>query len=143
MLLFGSRRTAVLIASSLGLLGLMAAAGAATGSKSEPPARSIAVAARSSAQQQAVANHLRTKGAIFYGAWWCPACTQQKALFGKEAGGRLPYLECTDASGSARCSAAEIRAFPTWDMPGKPRLVGVQSVDELARWSGFASPGAR
>jgi hypothetical protein len=22
-------------------------------------------------------------------------------------------------------------------MPGKPRLVGVQSVEELARWSGF------
>jgi hypothetical protein len=143
MLLFGSRRNAVLIACSLGLLGLMATAGAATSRKSEPPAQASAAAARSSSQQLAVANHLRSRGAIFYGAWWCPACTQQKALFGKEAGGSLPYLECSDASGSARCSAAEIRAFPTWDMPGKPRLVGVQSVEELARWSGFESPGAR
>ena len=137
MLLFGSRRNAVLIACSLGLLGLMATAGAATGRKSEPPAQASAVAARSNSQQQAVANHLRTRGAIFYGAWWCPACTQQKALFGKEAGARLPYVECTDAKGSQICSAAGVRAFPTWDMPGKPRLVGVQSVEELARWSGF------
>jgi hypothetical protein len=133
-----SRRTALLIACSLGLLGLVATASAQTGERAEPQlAQAKAAPAASSALQQALANHLKARGAQFFGAWWCPACTQQKALFGKEAGARLPYVECTDAKGSARCSAAGVRAFPTWDMPGKPRLVGVQSVQELARWSGF------
>jgi hypothetical protein len=122
----------------MGLLGVLATASAQTGERAAPQvAQARASLASSSSQQQALANHLKTRGAVFYGAWWCPACTQQKALFGKEAGARLPYVECTDASGSARCSAAGIRAFPTWDMPSKPRLVGVQSVEELARWSGF------
>jgi hypothetical protein len=138
MLHLKPRRTALLITCSMGLLGVLATASAQTGERAAPQvAQARASLASSSSQQQALANHLKTRGAVFYGAWWCPACTQQKALFGKEAGARLPYVECTDASGSARCSAAGIRAFPTWDMPSKPRLVGVQSVEELARWSGF------
>jgi hypothetical protein len=133
-----SGRTALLIACSLGVLGLVATASAQTGERAQQQlAQARAALTASSALQQALANHLKARGAQFFGAWWCPACTQQKALFGKEAGARLPYVECTDAKGSARCSAAGVRAFPTWDMPGKPRLVGVQSVEELARWSGF------
>jgi hypothetical protein len=138
MLPLRSRRTALLIACSMGLVGVVATASAQPGERAAPRlAQTRTALTGSSAQQQALASHLKTRGAQFYGAWWCPACTQQKALFGKEAGARLPYVECTDASGSARCSAAGIRAFPTWDMPGKPRLVGVQSVEELSRWSGF------
>ena len=138
MLHLKPRRIALLITCSMGLLGVVAIARAQTGERVAPQvAQARAALASPSSQQQALAIHLKTRGAVFYGAWWCPACTQQKALFGKEAGARLPYVECTDASGSARCSTAGIRAFPTWDMPSKPRLVGVQSVEELARWSGF------
>ncbi|QVL53335.1 MAG: hypothetical protein KFB97_02770 [Cyanobium sp. M30B3] len=138
MLPLRSRRAALLIACSLGLVGVVATASAQTGERAAPRlAQARAALTGSSARQQALANHLKARGAIFFGAWWCPACTQQKALFGKQAGAQLPYVECTDAKGSARCSAAGIRAFPTWDMPGKERLVGVQSVEELARWSGF------
>ncbi|MFM7753813.1 MAG: hypothetical protein ACKO58_05410 [Cyanobium sp.] len=138
MLPLGSRRAALLIACSLGLVGVVATASAQTGERAAPQlAQAKAAQAASSARQQALANHLKARGAQFFGAFWCPACTQQKALFGKQAGARLPYVECTDAKGSQICSAAGVRAFPTWDMPGKPRLVGVQSVEELARWSGF------
>lgn len=137
MLPLGSRRAALLIACSLSLVGVVATASAQTGERAAPQLAQAKAAGASSAQQQALANHLKARGAQFFGAWWCPACTQQKALFGKEAGARLPYVECTDAKGSQICSAAGVRAFPTWDMPGKPRLVGVQSVEELARWSGF------
>ena len=137
MVPLGSRRAALLIACSLGLVGVVATASAQTGERAGPQLAQAKTAGTSSARQQALANHLKARGAQFFGAWWCPACTQQKALFGKEAGARLPYVECTDARGSQICSAAGIRAFPTWDMPGKPRLVGVQSVEELARWSGF------
>jgi hypothetical protein len=144
MLFFRSRHPALLIACSMGVLGVVATASAHSGNRPQPAqaqgeqlAQARAVQPASSTQQRAVANHLKARGAVFYGAYWCPACSQQKALFGKEAGAQLPYVECTEASSSARCSAASIRAFPTWDMPSKPRLVGVQSVEELARWSGF------
>ena len=137
MVFFRSLPSTLLIAGSVSLLGVVATTSGLSGDRAPQLAQARTALSSSTAQQQALANHLRARGASFYGAWWCPACTQQKALFGKEAGARLPYVECTDASGSARCSAAGIRAFPTWDMPGKPRLVGVQSVAELARWSGF------
>jgi hypothetical protein len=137
MVFFRSKPSTLLILCSMGLLGVVATVRAQTGERTPQLAQARAALSASTSQQQALANHLKARGAVFYGAYWCPACTQQKALFGKEAGARLPYVECTDASGSARCSAASIRAFPTWDMPGKPRLVGVQSMEELARWSGF------
>jgi hypothetical protein len=137
MVFFRSKPSTLLILCSMGLLGVVATVRAQTGERTPQLAQARAALSASTSQQQALANHLKARGAVFYGAYWCPACTQQKALFGKEAGARLPYVECTDASGSARCSAASIRAFPTWDMPGKPQLVGVQSMEELARWSGF------
>jgi hypothetical protein len=94
----------------------------------------------STAEQKALSEHLRRKGAVFYGAWWCPACFKQKYLFGKEAVGRLPYVECDKSdSGRERCKAAGIRAFPTWVM-GSSRVEGVQTIEELKRWSGF--PGS-
>jgi glutaredoxin len=76
-------------------------------------------------------------GAVFYGAWWCPACFKQKNLFGQEAGRRLPYVEC-DLSDSGRevCKAADIRAYPTWIL-GEKRIEGVQTIEELKRWSDF------
>ena len=86
---------------------------------------------------------LSKRGAIFYGAWWCPACLAQKSLFGKEAGAQLPYLECDKTDeGRQRCRAAQIRAFPTWELDGK-RLEGVQSVEELRVWSGHPAGGPK
>lgn len=91
----------------------------------------------STADQIALADWLRQRGAIFYGAWWCPACFQQKNLFGKEAGNRLPYVECDkEEAGRQRCGVARVQAFPTWALDGR-RLVGVQTLEELKRWSGY------
>jgi hypothetical protein len=91
----------------------------------------------STAEQLALSDHLRRRGVLFYGAWWCPACFQQKNLFGQEAGDRLPYVECAKSqAGRERCQAAEIRAYPTWIL-GDRRLEGVRSLEELKRWSGF------
>jgi glutaredoxin len=96
----------------------------------------------STPEQLALSDHLRQKGVVFYGAWWCPACFRQKNEFGKEAGNRLPYVECekTDAD-RERCSAAGIRAFPTWVM-GEQRVEGMQTIEQLKRWSGFSGLGA-
>ena len=152
MLPAGSRRSVLLIACTLGLLGGLARADAAgvggALSQATPPASTSPRVGEplehSTPTQVALGNHLRDRGAIFYGAWWCPACFQQKNLFGKEAGNRLPYVECDqDDGGRQRCSAAGIRAFPTWDLPGKPRLEGVQSLEELAAWSDFQAAGVQ
>jgi hypothetical protein len=133
-------RSLLLLGLSTLALGLVATAGSAAGSASSGSSSPHVgePLKPSNAEQKALSEHLRRRGAVFYGAWWCPACFQQKNLFGKEAGNRLPYVECdkTDA-GRAICQAANIRAYPTWDLPGKPRLEGVQSLDELKSWSGY------
>jgi hypothetical protein len=137
---------------SLAIAGLLAGAVLAGLSAGEERARAGGAAGSttphigealqaSNSDQLSLTEYLRRRGALFYGAWWCPACFRQKHLFGKEAGNRLPYVECdkTDA-GRERCKAADIRAYPTWVM-GDRRLEGVQSLEELKRWSGY--PGAR
>ena len=85
--------------------------------------------------------HLKAIGARFYGAWTCPACFKQMNLFGKQAGAELPYVECRKPQmlpkQAESCSAADIRAYPTWVLPDGRRKVGVQSLDALSRWSGL------
>ena len=49
------------------------------------------------------------------------------------------------ASTSKACSAARVRAYPTWDFNGD-RREGVLTIEELAVWSGFptkASAGGK
>lgn len=97
----------------------------------------------STAQQLALSEHLRRVGALFYGAWWCPACFMQKNLFGQQAGNRLPYVECAKSeSDRQRCQAAGIQAYPTWELNGR-RVEGVQTLEELSTWSGFSAVGGR
>ena len=99
------------------------------------------VAAPVTPYQQALAQHLAKSGATFYGAYWCPHCQEQKALFGGAASS-LPYVECDPKGAGAqtgRCELAGVRVFPTWVI-GSERREGVQSLDELARLSGFKTP---
>ena len=92
---------------------------------------------------RALAEHLKDKGVLFYGASWCPHCQEQKRLFGASAS-RLPYVECNlagpNAPQASACSAAGIQTYPTWIINGR-RIVGqVLTLAELAEASGF--PGA-
>lgn len=133
--------------SSVTLALLAGAMGATTPARAEANphggggAEQTEVIKPSTKEQLALSDHLRRSGILFYGAWWCPACFKQKTLFGKEAISRLPYVECDkEDRGRQRCIDAQVKAFPTW-VKGSSRLVGVQSLDELKRWSGFpASP---
>ena len=96
----------------------------------------------SSPDQIALAEHLRDRGVVFYGAFWCQHCFRQKVLFGEEAGNRLPYVECAkDAAGAQACSAAGVMAYPTWVM-GTERRVGVQTLQELAVWTQYKGPAS-
>jgi uncharacterized membrane protein len=87
----------------------------------------------------ALAEHLEANDAVFYGAFWCPACNDQKDLFGKAAEA-LPYFECSpngrNAGMAFECAAEEIRDFPTWII-GERRLTGIQSPEDLARFTRF------
>lgn len=88
---------------------------------------------------KALAIHLRDSGARFYGAYWCPACKQQKALF-EASVERLPYVECTPNGRNGvhnfACVANDIKDYPTWIIDGR-RHTGVIPVVELAAVSGF------
>jgi uncharacterized membrane protein len=88
-----------------------------------------------------LARHLTNSGVKFYGAFWCPHCKDQKAMFVKAAG-LLPYIECDPRSPVGQpqvCQAAGIRAFPTWDISDR-RFEGVLSLEDLAKLTGYPPP---
>ena len=92
---------------------------------------------------RALAEHLKERGVLFYGASWCPHCQEQKRLFGASAS-RLPYVECNlagpSAPQSAACSMAGVRTYPTWIINGRPYVGQVMTLAQLADATGF--PGA-
>jgi len=135
-----SVRSGLMIAATVLLLGTVAtaSAGGSPAGRGQPDETTAAPLPPSSPEQLALSRHLKAIGALFYGAWWCPACSRQKALFGEQGAAQLPYVECDKVPAEReRCQAAAIQAFPTWELKGKERLVGVQSVEELKRWSGY------
>jgi hypothetical protein len=77
-------------------------------------------------QLDSFATCLGDKGAKFFGAFWCPHCQAQKALFGKSAK-LLPYTECSTADGKGMlpiCIENKIEGFPTWEFADASRLTG-------------------
>ena len=85
---------------------------------------------------------LQEKGAVFYGAFWCPHCQAQKKLFGKSAK-LLPYVECStaDASGQTQiCIDNGVKSYPTWEFADKTRLNGEISLAQLAEKTGCELP---
>jgi uncharacterized membrane protein len=103
----------------------------------------FSVSGPGSAYQEALARHLSDVGARFYGAHWCPACREQKRLFGGAAKA-LPYVECDPSGAGAQpelCAQASVRSYPTWTIQGT-RREGVLPLETLATLSGFTPPGA-
>ncbi len=77
---------------------------------------------------------LKDKGAIFYGAFWCPHCQRTKAMFGS-AQKLLPYVECSTPDGQNQtsvCVDKEIKSYPTWIFADGSRLTGERTLQELA-----------
>lgn len=88
--------------------------------------------------KEKLAKSLTEKGAVLYGAYWCPHCKDQKKLF-DEAAKYLNYVEC-DASGENanpdECEAREIKSYPTWIYQGK-QYSGTKSLADLAAMIDF------
>lgn len=77
---------------------------------------------------------LKDQGAIFYGAFWCPNCKDQKKLFGASEK-LLAYVECSTPDGRAQtpfCAEKEIKGYPTWEFTDGSRLSGVTPLQGLA-----------
>ena len=85
---------------------------------------------------------LKDKGAVFYGAFWCPHCKAQKGMFGKSAS-KLPYVECSNPDGQSQtqmCIDKGITAYPTWVFADGSRLSGEIALATLAEKTSCALP---
>lgn len=89
-----------------------------------------------------LAQCLKDKGVVFYGAFWCPHCAKTKALFGRSAK-LLPYFECSTPDGQGQVQACKdkgVQSYPTWEFPDGSRLTGERTLQELAEKSGCQLP---
>jgi thiol-disulfide isomerase/thioredoxin len=89
----------------------------------------------------AFAECLGTAGAKFYGAFWCPHCAEQKALFDKSA--KLPYVECStpDSKGQLQiCIDEGIKGYPTWKFADGSVIDKVMQLSELAEKTNCTLP---
>ena len=94
-----------------------------------------------SAFEQSLAQHLQQTGAKMYGAYWCPHCADQKALFGP-AVAAVPYVECDPQGEKSQpdlCQAKQIEGYPTWEIAGR-FYPGTRSLLELAALSNYKVP---
>ncbi|OGG63074.1 hypothetical protein A3C21_01340 [Candidatus Kaiserbacteria bacterium RIFCSPHIGHO2_02_FULL_59_21] len=85
---------------------------------------------------------LKDKGAVFYGAFWCPHCQKQKAMFGSAAP-LLPYVECSTPDGKGQlqvCKDKNVTNYPTWEFADESRLTGERALQELAEKTDCALP---
>ena len=80
-------------------------------------------------------------GATFFGAHWCPHCTDQKELF-QDGQSFLPFVEVTNPDRTPNEIAIEnnITTFPTWEFPDGSRLTGLQDLQTLASRTGIDIP---
>ena len=77
---------------------------------------------------------IKDSGTKFYGAFWCPHCQNQKALFGSSAK-LLPYIECSTPDGRGQlpvCNEAGVEGYPTWVYPNGTKESGEISLARLS-----------
>ena len=93
-------------------------------------------------QYDSLAQCIKDKGAVFYGAFWCPHCQAQKKFFGNSAK-LLPYVECSQPDGKMQtqiCIDKKIESYPTWEFPDGSRITGQQEPKDLAEKTGCPLP---
>lgn len=86
---------------------------------------------------------LTEKGAVMYGAFWCPHCARTKARFGSSFR-YIEYVECDprgDNEQSELCIEKEIESYDTWEFADGSRLVGEPSFQAMAEKTGCLVPG--
>jgi uncharacterized membrane protein len=138
-LFIGIITAVVVFVGTLGIYANVNNPTASTGPDGQP---GIEVTTQSGPAEIALAQHLADTGAVFYGAWWCSHCQDQKQLFGQEAAKMMPYIECSTPDGQGQtpqCQEAGITGYPTWEINGE-RLAGTRSLEELAQLTDYKGP---
>jgi len=87
-----------------------------------------------------LAQCLTEKGAVMYGAEWCPHCQNEKKAFG-DSFRFVSYVECPDDP--QKCLAAGINGYPTWIFPDGRKLEGEQGLKKLSQESGCVLPNQK
>lgn len=88
------------------------------------------------------ASCLKDKGAVFYGAFWCPHCADQKKIFGTSKR-LLPYQECSAPNAQDQlkeCTDIGIKTYPTWRFADKSEITGEVSLKTLSEKTGCELP---
>jgi len=89
-----------------------------------------------------IAKCLTEKGVIFYGAYWCPHCQDQKKLFGDDMK-YITYVECDPKGENGNpeaCKKAGVERYPSWYFPGQGIETGTQKPEALAIKANCAAP---
>ena len=133
-------------AAIVGLVGLfaLACAGAAVWLTAVPAAPRAQPLSPEAADR--LATCLSARGAVMYGAAWCPHCQEQKKEFGASFP-KVKYVECslgaTSGSGeNPACAAAGIKGYPTWVFADGSRAEGGFPLPDLAKAAGCAAETA-
>jgi thiol-disulfide isomerase/thioredoxin len=90
----------------------------------------------------AFATCIKDSGATFYGAFWCPHCQNQKALFGSSAK-LLPYVECSTPDGRSQlpiCIDAGVADYPTWKFGTSTVETGEVPLERLSKLTNCPLP---
>ena len=90
----------------------------------------------------AFAKCLAAKPAKMYGAYWCPHCADQKAMF-ESSFQYVPYVECGvpgSRDEAQLCKDAGIKHFPTWQFADGERQEGTLPLQTLAAKTGCSLP---
>lgn len=85
---------------------------------------------------------LTDSGAVFYGAYWCSHCIEQKKSFGDSVG-LVNYVECSlpnNAGQTQACKDAGIQSYPTWRFNDDSSLSGFVPLVNLAEKTGCELP---
>ncbi len=121
------------------VIGIVVALLAAAGifffmSRERNPADIIA-----SGERTLFGQHLKEQGVVFYGAFWCSHCQEQKKLMGKEVWEPI-YVECSTPDGRGQldvCKEAGVDSYPTTVFKDGTRKVGVIDIAELEQRTGY------
>jgi glutaredoxin len=105
------------------------------------PGKGWKISTESGEAEMSLAKHLRENDIKMYGAYWCPHCYEQKALFGSEAFAEVEYIECEPDGEKAQpqvCQAAGVRSYPSWEIDGRlqPGRIPLEELAELSSYEG-------
>ncbi len=103
----------------------------------------LLIACERDTTNDAFAQCLDDSGTVFYGAFWCPHCQDQKEMFGDSAD-LLPYVECAQGGKNAQlelCAEQQIKSYPTWKFTDGTSQTGLMDFAALSEKTNCPLPG--